>query len=424
VAKFAERLDLALNKRSFTGAQVAAALTEAGIPITRAYVSQLRTGKQTNPTLRVLRALAASLQVSVGWLVGEDYVESGTVDDLQLRAGGIGLTASGLSEESMAVLRGVIELARKAEGLPEHPEPAMEIPDAAAPLEEPMRQALGERLRSLRLATQLSPEKVETALGRGAVAVDAIEEGRLAPAPATVERLLTLYGVTAMPAREYVLSLARGERELEWYDSDWVPVWLATTCAIDARASVIRTYHTHFVPPLLQTETYALAAIAAMDMGSFRQTTADAAVDILVARQKLIGSPGGPVVWAVMDEGVLLRSIATPQVMLDQLDLLIEYTKRPNISLHIVPMEDPAYVPRTGPFTLWRFPEAFEPDIACSHALEADELITDAVIVEGYHQAFAKLSVTTTTRDETLDLLYSHRERLSHAPANEIIRDR
>ncbi|MFD2350252.1 helix-turn-helix domain-containing protein [Nonomuraea ferruginea] len=76
MAKFAERLDLALAKRGFTGAQVAAALTEAGIPITRAYVSQLRTGKQTNPTLQVLRALAACLQVSVGWLVGEDHVEA------------------------------------------------------------------------------------------------------------------------------------------------------------------------------------------------------------------------------------------------------------------------------------------------------------------------------------------------------------
>lgn len=412
MAKFAERLDLALSKRGFTGAQVAAALTEAGIPITRAYVSQLRTGKQTNPTLQVLRALAACLQVSVGWLVGEDGAEPGsaTVDD-----GGVGLSASGLSDDSLAVVRGVIELARKAEGLPEQPEPALEIPDAAAPLDEPARRTLGERLHSLRQAAQLSPEKVEAALGRGAVAVEAIEQGRITPAPATVERLLTLYGVTATPAREYVLSLARGERELEWYDSSSVPVWLATTCMIDSRASVIRTYHTHFVPPLLQTEEYALAAIAAADMGSFRHTSADAAEDILAARQRLIFGPGGPVVWAVMDEGVLLRSIADRLVLLQQLDRLIDYAKRPNISLHIVPMEDPAYVPRTGPFTLWRFEEAFEPDIACSHALEADELITDAVQVEAYHQAFTKLSVTTTTRDETLDLLCSHRERLSRA---------
>lgn len=418
MAKFAERLDLALNKRGFTGAQVAAALTEAGIPITRAYVSQLRTGKQTNPTLQVLRALAACLQVSVGWLVGEDYLESGAVEDLQLRAAAIGVSASGLSDASLTVLRGVIELARKAEGLPEEPEPAMEIPDAAAPLEEPMRVALGERLRSLRLAAQISPDKVETALGKGAVAVEAIEAGRITPAPATVERLLTLYGVTAVPAREYVLSLARGERELAWYDASSFPVWLATTCAIDSRASVIRTYHTHFVPPLLQTESYALAAIATADQGSFRHTTADAAVDILAARQRLIFGPNGPVVWAVMDEGVLLRSIADPAVMLDQLDRLIAYAKRPNISLHIVPMEDPAYVPRTGPFTLWRFAEAFEPDIACSHALEADELITDGVVVEAYHQAFTKLSVTTTTRDETIDMLCAHRERLSRTPAN------
>src|SRR5690606_33037372 len=241
--------------------------------------------KQTNPTLQVLRALAACLQVSVGWLVGEDHVEVGPGDDPNLQAAGLAQFASGLSEDSLSVVRGVIELARKAEHLPENPEPALEIPEAAAPLSEPVRRAVGERLHSLRMAAQMSVEKVEAALGKGAIALEAVEEGRIAPAPATVERLLTLYGVTAVPAREYVLSLARGERELEWYDSSAFPVWLATTCSIDSRASVIRTYHTHFVPPLLQTEDYALAAIATADQGSFRHTTADAAVDILAARQ-------------------------------------------------------------------------------------------------------------------------------------------
>src|SRR5690606_38177286 len=122
-------------------------------------------------------------------------------------------SASGRSARARSVVGGVSELARKTEDLPEQPEPALEIPEAAAPLDEPMRRALGERLRSLRLAAQLSPEKVEAVLGKGAIAVEAVEQGRIAPAPATVERLLTLYGVTAMPAREYVLSIARGERE-------------------------------------------------------------------------------------------------------------------------------------------------------------------------------------------------------------------
>ncbi|MGW3343534.1 Scr1 family TA system antitoxin-like transcriptional regulator [Nonomuraea rubra] len=415
MANFAERLDLALTKRGFTGAQVASALTEAGIPITRAYVSQLRTGKQTNPTLQVLRALASCLQVSVGWLVGDDYLESGSVEDLQLRAATIGLSASGLSEGSLAVLRGVVELARKAEGLPEEPEPTSDIPEAVAPLSGPQRRALGKRLHGLRLSAQLSVEQVETAIGRGAAAIPAIEEGRIAPAPITVERLLTVYGVSVPPIREYVLSLARGEREAAWYDAQSVPVWLATGYALEGRATVIRTYHNQFVPPLLQTEEYARAAITVAGPATLGQQTVEEALALVLARQEAVPRDNGVVLWAVIDESVLTRSIVGQHVQLRQLDVLIEHAKRPNVSLHVVPMEDPAYVPRTGPFTLWRFSEAFEPDIACAHGIESDALITEAGAVEAFHQAFTKLSVTTTTRDETFELLNYHRERLSRS---------
>ncbi|MEV0158526.1 Scr1 family TA system antitoxin-like transcriptional regulator [Nonomuraea fuscirosea] len=415
MANFAERLDLALTKRGFTGAQVASALTEAGIPITRAYVSQLRTGKQTNPTLQVLRALATCLQVSVGWLVGDDFLESGSVEDLQLRAATIGLSASGLSEGSLAVLRGVVELARKAEGLPEEPEPTSDIPEAVAPLSGPQRRALGKRLHGLRLTAGLSVEQVETAVGKGAAAIPAIEEGRIAPAPITVERLLTVYGVSVPPIREYVLALARGEREAAWYDAQSVPVWLATGYALEQRATVIRTYHSQFVPPLLQTEEYARAAITVAGPATLGQQTVEEALALVLARQEAVARDSGVVVWAVIDESVLTRSIVGLHVQLRQLEVLIEHAKRPNVSLHVVPMEDPAYVPRTGPFTLWRFAEAFEPDVACAHGIESDTLLTDSAAVEAYHQAFTKLSVTTTTRDETFEMLNHHRERLSRS---------
>ncbi|MDX3102166.1 helix-turn-helix domain-containing protein [Nonomuraea angiospora] len=417
MANFAERLDLALTKRGFTGAQVASALTEAGIPITRAYVSQLRTGKQTNPTLQVLRALASCLQVSVGWLVGDDYLESGAVEDLQLRAAAIGLGTSELSESSLTLLRGVVELARRAEGLPDEPEPpaSPDIPEAAAPLSGPQRRALGKRLHGLRLAADLSVQQVETAIGKGAAAIPAIEEGRIAPAPITAERLLALYGVTAPPIREYVLSLARGEREAAWYDAQSVPVWLATTYALEQRATVIRTYHPQFVPPLLQTEEYAKAAVTVAGPATLGQQTVEEALALVLARQEAVARDSGIVVWAVIDESVLTRSIVGPHVQLRQIDQLIEHAKRPNVSLHVVPAEDPVYVPRTGPFTLWRFAEAFEADIACAHGIESDELITDTAAVEAYHQAFTKLSVTTTTREETFEVLNLHRERLSRS---------
>lgn len=411
MANFAERLDLALSKRGCTGAQVAAALTTAGIPITRAYVSQLRTGKQTNPTLHVLQALAAYLQVSVGWLLGEDYLESGAMQDLQVRAAAIGVSASGLSAGSLSILRDVVDLARRAEGLPGRETGGPELP-AAASLSDGQRTVLAERLRGLRTAAGMAVDEVEFALGRGVAAVEPVEDGRLALAPATVARLLTLYGVTAPHVREHLLTLARGEREPAWYDAASVPVVAATAYAFEERASVIRTYQPQVVPPLLQTEAYARAAIQVAGLAAPGVTSVDDAVAVVMTRQALLARADGPVLWAVIDESALTRSIAEPDVQLAQLDALIQHAKRPNVSVHIAPMADPAYLPRTGPFTLWRFAEAFESDLGCAHTVESDELITDTAAIEVYHQAFAKLSVITTTRDETLDLLHEHRARL------------
>ncbi|MEV4892671.1 Scr1 family TA system antitoxin-like transcriptional regulator [Nonomuraea sp. NPDC050547] len=410
MANFAERLDHALSKRGYTGAQVAAALTTAGIPITRAYVSQLRTGKQTNPTLQVLQALASYLQVSVGWLLGEDYLESGAMQDLQLRAAAIGASASGLSEGSLDLLRDVVDIARRAEGLPARTA-TNDLPDAAR-LSDIAVTALADRLRGLRVAARMSPADVEFALGRGVAAVAAIEEGKLAPAPATVARMLSLYGVAAPHLREHLMTLARGEREPSWYDASTVSPLAATAYALEERASVIRTYQTQIVPPLLQTELYARAAIQVAGLATPGLTSVDDAVQVLLTRQALLTRPDGPVFWAVVDESALMRSIAGEDIQAAQLDALIQHAKRPNVSIHIAPITDPAYLPRTGPFTLWRFAEPYEPDLACAHWIESDELVTDTTSIEVYHQAFAKLSVITTTRDETLDLLYAHRQRL------------
>ncbi|GAA0912094.1 Scr1 family TA system antitoxin-like transcriptional regulator [Nonomuraea longicatena] len=412
MANLAERLDLALNKRGCTGAQVATSLTKAGVPITRAYISQLRTGKQTNPTLHVLQAIAAYLQVSVGWLLGEDYLESGAVQDLQVRAAAIGVSASGLSDGSLTLLRDVVDLARRAEGLPGRHRPGPELPEAAT-LDDGQRVALADRLRGLRLTVGLGVEEVEFALGRGVAAVAPIEAGEIVPAPTTVARLLSLYGVLAAPVREHLMSLARGERAPAWYDSAAVPVHEATAYAQEERASVIRTYHNQVIPPLLQTEAYARAAIQVAGLATPGLTPIDVAVRRVLTRQALLARADGPVVWAIVDESALQRSIAEPDVHAEQLDTLIQHAKRPNVSVHIAPLEHPAYLPRTGPFTLWRFAEAYELDMACRHGIEADELITGSGAIEVLHQAFAKLSVITTTRDETLDLLHAHRHRLA-----------
>ncbi|WP_425568303.1 DUF5753 domain-containing protein [Nonomuraea rubra] len=120
---------------------------------------------------------------------------------------------------------------------------------------------------------------------------------------------------------------------------------------MEGRATVIRTYHNQFVPPLLQTEEYARAAITVAGPATLGQQTVEEALALVLARQEAVPRDNGVVLWAVIDESVLTRSIVGQHVQLRQLDVLIEHAKRPNVSLHVVPMEDPAYVPRTGPFT-------------------------------------------------------------------------
>jgi hypothetical protein len=243
-----------------------------------------------------------------------------------------------------------------------------------------------------------------------------LELGRVGFKERDVADLLTLYEVDEQE-RAGLLSLARQANAQHWWHvySDILPSWFELYVALEEVAVRIRTYELQFIPNLLQTEEYARAAIAVAGPAILGQQTVEEALALVLARQEAVGRDSGIVLWAVIDESVLMRSIVGQHVQLRQLDMLIDHAKRPNVSLHVVPMDDPAYVPRTGPFTLWRFAEAFEPDIACAHGIESEELITDTAAVEAYHQAFTKLSVTTTTRDETFEVLNYHRERLSRS---------
>lgn len=71
VATLAERISLALDRRGITQAQLIALLAARGYRVSASHVSQLKTGKERNPHLDLLFAMAGCLEVTVGWLIGE-----------------------------------------------------------------------------------------------------------------------------------------------------------------------------------------------------------------------------------------------------------------------------------------------------------------------------------------------------------------
>jgi Domain of unknown function (DUF5753) len=57
-----------------------------------------------------------------------------------------------------------------------------------------------------------------------------------------------------------------------------------------------------------------------------------------LARQSVLTREEPPLVWTLIDEGVLYRPVASPPVMYDQLAHLSEMSRRPNVTIQVVPL--------------------------------------------------------------------------------------
>jgi transcriptional regulator with XRE-family HTH domain len=95
--------------------------------ISASYLSQLRTGQRGEPSLSRLAAVAKFFGVDAGYFTDTATAEE-TDRQLDVLAAmrdagvhSVALRAAGLSEESLAAIRAVIENARRLEGLPDTP---------------------------------------------------------------------------------------------------------------------------------------------------------------------------------------------------------------------------------------------------------------------------------------------------------------
>ncbi|BCK54716.1 helix-turn-helix domain-containing protein [Nocardia wallacei] len=129
-ADFAERLNKLFEmvhppgRKPHTNAEVSDILTAAGHPISKPYLSQLRSGRRKNPSPETVAALARFFKVDPAYFTDDVYAAK--IDhDLELlsRLRGYGLRrlsnrAFDLSEESLNLLTSMADKLRASEGLP------------------------------------------------------------------------------------------------------------------------------------------------------------------------------------------------------------------------------------------------------------------------------------------------------------------
>ena len=133
MSDFAERLNKLFEtvhppgRKAHTNAEVAAALTTAGHPISKPYLSQLRSGQRTNPSNETVASLAKFFKVKPDYFFNDIYASKIDHDlDLLSQLQGYGLRrlsarAFDLSEDSQNLLTTMAAKLRASEGLPESP---------------------------------------------------------------------------------------------------------------------------------------------------------------------------------------------------------------------------------------------------------------------------------------------------------------
>jgi hypothetical protein len=92
----------------------------------------------------------------------------------------------------------------------------------------------------------------------------------------------------------------------------------------------------------------------------------DRQVSSHMARQELLSRQRPPLVWAVVDEAVLRRPIATTAVMRGQLRHLIHAAHQPGVRIQVLLSQAGSCVAAaTEGFTILRFSNFDLPDVAC-----------------------------------------------------------
>lgn len=98
----------------------------------------------------------------------------------------------------------------------------------------------------------------------------------------------------------------------------------------ESTAAVLRVYETYIVNGLFQTEAYA---------GAILKDPADVATRM--HRQRHVMDDAAPKIFVVFEESVLYRQVGSVEVMREQLEYLLELSRRDGIRLQVLP---PVYV--------------------------------------------------------------------------------
>jgi transcriptional regulator with XRE-family HTH domain len=237
-------------------------------------------------------------------------------------------------------------------------------------------QWLGQRLRELRDASEVTLARAGEFLQRNAATVGRFESGEYPIRRPDLMALLDLYGVAERRKRDGLLRLSEDVWQKGWWDGYAAEVerTFVDFVWLESRATEIRVFESTLCPGLLQTRDYAEAVITAAEWEAEPAQIARWA-QLRMDRQAALYRVEPPRFTAIIDEFVLRREVGGSGVLADQLSHLLACVELPHVQLRVLPSGIGAHASPNGSFQVIT---TAEPDCDVGYA----ETVGGAVYVE------------------------------------------
>ncbi|MFB7909904.1 helix-turn-helix domain-containing protein [Kitasatospora sp. NPDC056076] len=197
------------------------------------------------------------------------------------------------------------------------------------------RILLGTSLRLLRGKATLKEVTARTS-GFSVSKLSRFETGNNPVTLKDVRALLRTYKAAPEVVGEFE-QLARHAMQPEWTAPyrDLLPRFVERLIALESKAWKLYGYERVLFPGLLQTEAYARAVITG-DLPGSMDSEVERRVALRMQRQHR-ARDGGVRTVHYIDEGVLTRTVGSPEVMVGQLERLIALTQTPGFGIRVIP---------------------------------------------------------------------------------------
>jgi transcriptional regulator with XRE-family HTH domain len=268
------------------------------------------------------------------------------------------------------------------------------------------RRRLGSELRKLREDHSIKLEEVAERLGVAASTLSRIETGKAPTKSVYLTAMLEMYGVTDPAQRQVLVDMAReGHRKGWWsvYD-DVLPTGFGIYVGLEAEAAGVRSFEGEVIHGLFQTPDYARAILREVQVKDSDEQI-ERLVDLRIKRQESLERNPPLDVWLILDESVVRRTIGGPEVMRGQLARLVEASRKPNVTLQVLPFASGSHAGLRGSFSILEFPERADSDVAYVESVAGIIYLEKEREVKHCAEAFDRLRAAALSPGQSTDLI-------------------